>query len=221
MRYFIADTHFGASPSLIRGMLRRYPCTNVLFASTEDHDQHLLGAINCTARPNDELFILGDFAGSNPGKYRAQIKCKHVYLIRGNHDPYQKCMNVFSEIPWMKTIKLRGQGGALNCVLCHFPIAYWDGSHRGWAHLHGHTHGQREVTLDAAFGWHRRMMDVGVDNLRELNGDYFPMAEDELYSRFISLDGHDHSEHYETLQYIRDKRLGFDPLRTPKFKEGE
>lgn len=221
MRHFIADTHFGASPLLIRGMLRRYPGTNELFESTEAHDNHLIGAINCTVKPNDELHIIGDFAGKNPGRYRAQIKCKHVYLIRGNHDPYQKCLNVFGEIPWMKTVKLRGEGGSLKCVLCHFPIAYWDGSHRGYAHLHGHTHGQREVTLDDAFSYQRRMMDVGVDALRELNGNYSPMAEDELYLRFMSLEGHDHKEYYEAFQCWRDKRYGFDPQTRPEFNEGD
>jgi calcineurin-like phosphoesterase family protein len=221
MRHFIADTHFGASPMLIRGMLRRYSATNKLFESTEAHDEHLLKCINAVVEPKDELFIVGDFAGENPGKYRARIKCKHVYLIRGNHDPYQKCKNVFGEMPWMKTVKLRSSRGTLNCVLCHFPLAYWDKSHKGWGHVHGHTHGQREVTLDDAFGYQRRMMDVGVDALRELTEHYFPISEWELYDRFTSLEGHDHADYYEMLQFNRDKRHGFDPQTRPEFNEGD
>jgi len=220
VRYFIADTHFGAKPNLIRGMLRRYPGSNVLFESTEAHDAHLLGAINCTVKPNDELYILGDFA-QQPGKFRALIKCKKVLFVRGNHDPYQKCMNVFGELPWMRTTKLRSGDNRLKCVLCHFPLAYWDGSHRGTAHLHGHVHGQREVTFDDAFGYQRRMMDVGVDALFQLKGNYFPIGEDELYLRFTSLEGHDLPEYYEDLQFRRDKRYGFDPLTRPKFNEGD
>lgn len=220
MRYFIADTHFGHS-NMIRGMLRFWPGTNELFQTIEDHDRHLLGAINCTVKPNDELFILGDFAAL-PGKYRAQILCRKVYLIRGNHDPYQKCMNVFGDIPTMRTVKLRnGEGASLKCVLCHYPIAYWEGSHKGWAHLHGHTHGQREVTLDDAFGYYRRMMDVGVDALFAQNGSYFPMGEDELYSRFTSFEGHDLPEFYEKLQANRDRRYGFDPMTRPNIRQLE
>jgi len=217
MRYFIADLHLGHK-NMIRAMLRFYPHSTTLFESIEAHDAHMLGAINCTVKPNDELIILGDFA-QLPGKYRAQIKCKKVSLIRGNHDPVQKSLNVFGEIPWMVYTKLRsGDGKSLKCVLCHFPLAYWDGSHRGWAHLHGHTHGQREVTLDDAFGYHRRMMDVGVDALYQLNKHYFPIGEDELYDRLISLEGHDHAEFYEKLQANRDRRYGYDPMTRPNFK---
>lgn len=214
MRYFIADPHFG-HPAMIRGMLRFYPGTTTLFESIEAHDDHLIGAINCTVKPSDELFVLGDFS-RQPGKYRARIKCKTVRLIRGNHDPVEKSLNVFGEMPWMVTTKLRdSKGNSLKCVLSHFPQAYWDGSHRGWAHLHGHTHGQREVSLDDAFGYHRRMMDVGVDALFQLNGSYFPIGEDELYSRMTALDGHDHQEFYRALQNNRDHRYGYDPMDRP------
>lgn len=214
-RYFIADTHFGASPHLIRGMLRRYPCTNVLFPTTEEHDDHLIGSINCTVRPNDELFVLGDFAGKQPGKYRARIKCKHVRLVRGNHDPVQASQNVFGDIPWMLTTKLRSDKGSLTCVLSHSPQLFWIGSHRGWAHLYGHVHGQREDWMDIHLGIERRSMDIGVDHLFRINGNYFPMCEDELYHYFVTRKGHDEQSFYINYQNERDARLGFDPENRP------
>lgn len=204
MRYFIADTHFGAKPLLIRGMLRRYPHSQTLFESTEQHDQHMLEAINSTVDRDDELFILGDFA-ENPGKYRALIKCKHVYLIRGNHDPYQKCVNVFGEMPYVKYTKLRGKyGGSIRCVLSHTPFAFWDGSHKGFAHLYGHCHGQREDCMSAWFGFSRRSMDVGVDNLIAFQGHYAPVSEQTLYYLFLARHGHDLPEFYHEYQARRD-----------------
>jgi calcineurin-like phosphoesterase family protein len=215
-RFFTADPHFGASAKLIRGMLRRYPGTQTLFESTEAHDEHLIDSINLTVGEQDELFVLGDFAGKTPGKYRARIKCKHVYLVRGNHDPYEASKNVFGEVPFIKFTKLRAEGHhPMPVVLCHTPIAFWDGSHRGWAHLYGHTHGQREDTLDRAFGIDRRSMDVGVDHLYTMNGDYFPVPEDELFHMFINRGGHDPMTYYIEMQNFRDRRFGFDPIERP------
>jgi calcineurin-like phosphoesterase family protein len=210
-RYFIADLHLGCKPHFIRGMLRRYPRSNVLFPSVEEHDAHLLGAINCTVGVNDELYILGDFS-DKPGKYRAQIKCKHVFLIRGNHDPVEKSRNVFGEIPFQRVIKLRdsrGVGRSMYCVLSHAPQAFWFGSHKGWAHLYGHVHGQREDYLDLALGVERRSMDVGVDSLRQKYGDYFPLDEEALCAIFTMRQGHDLPSYYHDFQKARDFKYGF------------
>lgn len=213
MKYFIADTHLGHE-KMIRGMLRCYPGSRKLFRSIEEHDEFLIGSINCTVRPNDQLFILGDFAAL-PGKYRMQIKCKHVFLIRGNHDPVQKSLNVFGEMPYMRVVKLRSGNASLKVVLSHFPQAYWEGSHRGWGHLYGHTHGQREDTLDQAFGYKRRALDVGVDNLRKEYGDYSPLGEDQVLHRFLGVPGHDDPEYYNAYQRVRDLKYGFDPQTNP------
>jgi calcineurin-like phosphoesterase family protein len=209
MRYFIADPHFGCrNTGIIRAMLRCYPGTRTLFPTVEEHDQHLLGSINCTVKPEDELIVAGDFASDQPGKYRMQIKCKHVRLVRGNHDPYQKCRNVFGEIPYIIHTKVRdGEGNHLRVVVCHTPLAYWDGSHRGYGHVYGHTHGQREHTLDKAFGYERRSMDVGVDETFKWSGTYFPLGEDELYNIFMSRKGHDHPSYYHDLQEARAARF--------------
>jgi len=208
VKYFIGDTHFGCGYNLIRGMLRRKPYTGTLF-TPGDHDEFLLASINHCVKKDDELIILGDFA-REPGKYRQQINCKHVRLIRGNHDPYQKCMNVFGTLPHMMTVKLRGTKSTLKCVLCHYPLAYWEGSHKGWAHLYGHTHGQREATLKQALP-NRRALDVGVDNLFAWVGSYQPLSEQFLCDYFNFVEGHDPVEFYLNYQRQRDYRFGFDP----------
>jgi len=197
MRYFIADCHFGHE-KLIMDFPRYRPGTKELFASVEAHDNYLINAINGSIRVDDELFVLGDFALDKPGKYRMRIKCKHVHLIRGNHDRPEKSRRVFGEIPRVRLTQLRGwYGGRLKTVLCHTPMAFWEGSHKGWAHLYGHCHGQREGTLDEALGWQRRSMDVGVDHIYKLTGNFKPLHESYLYSRLTDAPGHDLPEFYQ------------------------
>lgn len=206
MRYFIADTHFGAR-FLFKGLHQRDPATGDVFESTERRDAALLEAINDTVQPADELFVLGDFADKKPGKYRTMINCKHVTLILGNHDRVQASENVFGNCPLMKTIKLRKNGNYIKCILCHYPLAFWDGSHGGTAHLYGHVHGQRESTLDAGLGVSRRSMDVTVDNLYNIAGNYNPVSEEDLYTAFDFVEGHDHRQYYEKLKRLRQLKL--------------
>jgi calcineurin-like phosphoesterase family protein len=204
MRYIIADPHFGCE-KLIMNFPRYRPGTKELFDSIEEHDDYLIRDINLVARPDDELHILGDFSYDTPGKYRMRLKCKHVYLTRGNHDRPEKSRRVFGEIPRIRIIKLRGCGGkSLKTVLCHTPMAFWEGSHKGWAHLYGHCHGQREDTLDAALGPDRRSLDVSVDNIYKLTGNFMPLDEQDLYYWMISRAGHDPPAFYDNYRGMKN-----------------
>lgn len=205
MRYFIADPHFG-NEKLIRGMLRRYPSTRTLFPNTEAHDRYLIDDINIVVGEKDELIVIGDFAGKKPGKYRARINCKHVYLVRGNHDPVMASKAVFGEIPYMKKTKVRKDGKSLPVILSHYPQAFWDGSHKGWGHLYGHTHGQREEHLERAFPG-RRAFDCTVDNLIRKFGSYRPISEEKVFSILTALPGHDDVAYYKQIQHIRDRQF--------------
>jgi len=206
LRYFFSDPHFN-SPTLIRGMGRRYPGTTTLFESAEAFDTHLIDVINATVQRDDELFCLGDWSKDKPGKYRARINCKHIKLILGNHDSRAKCENVFGQIREIEMVKLRKDGGTLRCILCHYPQAFWSGSHRGYAHLYGHTHGQREGTMDKCFPG-RRSLDITVDNLLTLTNSYAPVSEEWLYNWFMPKPGHDKLTHYQDIKKRRDWRLG-------------
>ena len=205
MRFFISDPHFG-NKTLIRAMLRHYPGTHNLFQSTEAHDIHLLASINAVVGEKDELFVLGDFASKKHGKYRARIKCKHVYLVRGNHDPSVASKTVFGDSPLIRKTKVRKGGASIPVVLSHYPMAFWDGSHKGWGHLYGHIHGQREEQLNQAFPG-RRAFDCTVDNLLKLFGSYQPVSEEKVFDIFDALPGHDDVAHYRMLQTVRDRKF--------------
>jgi len=186
---------------------RYRPGTKELFASIEEHDDYLIKAINNAVGPDDELHVLGDFALDKPGKYRMRIKCKHVYLTRGNHDRPEKSRRVFGEIPRIRLTELRAPwagGRRLKTVLCHTPMAFWEGSHKGWANLYGHCHGQREDTMDQWLGLDRRSMDVSVDNIYKLTGSFTPLDEVDLYYCMVSRAGHDHPEFYPNRRGMRN-----------------
>ena len=204
MRHFIADCHFGHEKPIMT-FPRYRPGTKELFASLEEHDDYLIRSINFAVRPDDELHILGDFALAKPGKYRMRIKCKHVYLTRGNHDKVEKSRKVFGEVPYVRRTELRSFGGkCLKTVLCHTPMVFWEGSHKGWCHLYGHCHGRREDTMDRWLGPDRRSLDVSVDNIYKLTGSFRPMDEQEIYYKMVSRVGHDHLSFYSNYKGMRD-----------------
>lgn len=190
MKYFTADTHFGHKN--YAHLRDRH-----IFETLEEHDERLIKNINEFVRPEDELFILGDFAFEKPGRYRPRLNCKTVYFVLGNHDRKEKSKHTFGEIPHMRFTKLTGATGEqLPVVLSHYPQIYWSGSHNGHAHLYGHCHGTREITLDTLFP-KRRSMDVGVDSALDQFGRYVPFSEHWLFDRLIAKPGHDDPSYYD------------------------
>jgi len=144
--YFTADTHFGHN-NIIEHSYRP-------FKSIEEMDEAIINRINLVAKPEDELYHLGDFAWSESWKtYRSRIHCKRIHLIAGNHDSSKECnkaskQGLFESVS--KYIDLKKDGFKL--ILCHYPIESW---RPGYVHLHGHTHGNSKTMPGR--------LDVGVD----------------------------------------------------------
>ena len=75
------------------------------------------------------------------------------------------CQDLFSSVQYVKNIKVSGY----NIFLSHYKHAIWEGSHKGYIHLYGHSHASAE-------GWQiGRSMDVGIDNAYKLFKEYRPM----------------------------------------------
>lgn len=206
-RYFLADPHFGHE-GIIR-MMARVSEKGRLFSCSEEHDAFLLDQINAAVGRDDELIIVGDFADDSPGKYRAKIKCRHIRFVLGNHDRKQKTANVFGEIPEVIRTRVSSVDGRdhIKLFVTHYPGFYWDGSHRGWGHVYGHTHGQREEYLDMLEP-QRRAMDVGVDNVYRLYGYYGPISEIKVYEYMARRSGHDDVRFYHDYQADLYQRQG-------------
>jgi calcineurin-like phosphoesterase family protein len=188
MKFFTADTHFDHALKTQRPF------------SVEDWNAHMLAQINYKVKRNDTLYILGDFALRRPGYWRQQINCRHVKLVRGNHDPLQKCRNVFGG-NFLESPEIYTRIGGVKTHLSHYPHAFWPGSHRGYYHLYGHTHNQREATLDAIWP-QRRSMDVSPDSYNARFGDFSVWSEDEIRRTLMNREGHDLVSFYKELQGV-------------------
>lgn len=182
--FFTSDTHFGhkniasKNGSQWKSGWRPYD-------SLQDHDETLIKTINLHVNPEDTLYHLGDwsFGGiDNIWKFRKQIQCENIHLILGNHDhhieenkllpncrrfdeetildePYWHqypntwvyAQELFSSVSHYREININGK----IIVLSHYGMRVWHGSHKGWFHLYGHSHGTLPMQ--------GKSMDVGVD----------------------------------------------------------
>lgn len=151
MIWFTSDTHYGHA-NVIR-------FCNRPFVDVVHMENALIGAHRAVVQPDDIVYHLGDFIWSTkpaewtrildllPGRFR---------IIRGNHDiPLRKGAFTHPRIEWVKDYaeeKIDGE----KVVLCHYPIASWNGAGKGSFHLHGHCHG-------SMMHLHGRVLDVGAD----------------------------------------------------------
>lgn len=197
--FFTADTHFDHDKLIDNKMVRP-------FNGIDEWNATMLNGINSLVKRRDRLFIIGDFAWKRLSYWRQQIQCRHVTLILGNHDHEKKCRNIFGNNLYItRTIKMLGT----RVFLSHFPHAFWDGSHRGWLHLYGHCHNQREVWLDSCWPT-RRSMDVSPDSAFKLFGEWRVFSDKEVYTRLTERDGHDTLDFYKTFQANLKQELGIE-----------
>lgn len=168
MIYFTSDLHLG-DEKIIEEYHR--PFYDVL-----EMNDKLISNINSVVMPDDDLYILGDFSyyelnGDKVKKLFLNIKCKHIHLIKGDHDLQEedlKTLGVFESISDYKEIKVSGN----LYVLCHYPISVgnWNKGMFGSYHLHGHIHTNKfHNYVEREKGI--RKYDVGVDA-----NDYFPVS---------------------------------------------
>lgn len=190
MLYFTSDLHLGHESVIA---LSGRP-----FASVEEMNRVLIENINRCVAPEDELWVLGDFAyrvhPEQVRRLRRQIVCRHLHLVRGNHDKNYGGQHIFQSVQEYKELKTPYG----KFILFHYPIFEWNAAHYGSIHLHGHIHshadynvenlkkkyaerfpnapepGDRELPL--------RIYDVGVDA-----NDYKPVSIDEI-AAFMHLD---------------------------------
>ena len=177
MIYFTSDLHLGHE-SIIKHSQRP-------FSSVEEMNDKLIKNINDMVNQKDDLYILGDFyfgdyRTEKINEFASKIKCKHIHLIRGNHDLAMKDLvkenKVFESISDYKEIKYDGR----TFVLGHYPISNgcWNKADHGSYHLHGHVHGKKfNNYVERKKGILR--YDVGVDA-----NDYYPISIDSIIKFF-------------------------------------
>jgi calcineurin-like phosphoesterase family protein len=174
--WLISDTHFNHA-NIIEYSKRP-------FKSVDEMNEAIIANWNSTVGDSDLVLHLGDwFMGQ---KHLAPAIMKRLsgrkILVKGNHD------KMFTRYPDLESqleasheyleVSHRGDCAAL----FHMPIESWNNAHRGWFHLHGHSHGTSR-TLG-------RRLDVGVDAFcngftprswqevaKELNGRVFEQVD--------------------------------------------
>lgn len=165
--YFVADYHLGHE-----GIIQH---CNRPFSSIKEHDDYLINKTNELVHENDHLYILGDFAWRDHLSYRRRIKCKHVWLIEGNHDRMNtEAKKAFVTFEKSKEIRV----DSTPYYLSHYPHFAWPNSWEA-IHLYGHTHGRAEQFLNRVCG-NRRSMDVGMDYLHQILNDFRPISSEEV-----------------------------------------
>lgn len=156
MIYFTSDLHFFHS--------RIIAYAKRPFQSVEEMDCQLIRKWNARVSPDDEIYILGDLTLKGP-QYANQILEQlqgRKYLLRGNHDFFADRASFRRDaLVWVRDYcELEYQG--LSFILCHYPLACWNGIREGAFQLHGHMHHSRAYNLRNRDGGVRQF-DVGVD----------------------------------------------------------
>lgn len=194
--WFTSDLHFGHR-NIIEYCQRP-------FTSVEWMDSAMVANWNTLVRPDDTVFVVGDFSLSRDKSYIRDLLDRlvgKIVLVRGNHD-HRAALRLFQEVHDLLRVRVKdwrptGQPasspislppeelvGEQELVLCHYALEVWDRSHRGVWHLHGHSHG----TLPSRG---LRRMDVGVD----CSGSFSPFSFHQIHNRlsqvpFTPVDGH-------------------------------
>ena len=162
MIWFTSDLHHGHA-----NILRH--CPDRPWDTVDQMDRGLIANINALVMPTDDLYVLGDFTAhgtkiADVRRYRSRIMCRHVFLVRGNHDKHFAETGLESPFNWERDyFELRCPEA--KAVLFHYPIEApsWHGSHAGSYMLHGHIHSAGPAYNERQRERGLRRMDVGVD----------------------------------------------------------
>lgn len=153
-KWITSDLHFGHA-----NIMKFCPVTRVGFTDVADMREKMIAEWNASVQPEDETFILGDFAFL-PSKDAIAILRRlngAKILIEGNHD--RKLLNdpVFrAEFKEVHQYLRYNHDGQVICMF-HYPIAEFDQMHRGAIHFHGHLHGNPSGLEEY------RVRDMGFD----------------------------------------------------------
>ena len=137
MKFYISDLHLGHQ-NVLRYDSRPFPDLDTMHAE-------IIRRWNAVVTPEDEVYLLGDFAWKNAvGDEVLSKLCGRKFLILGNHDkPTDFMRNTFG---WIRDYAvIRDENTQV--VLCHYPIANWVNQFRGAVHLFGHVHNNPDAAL--------------------------------------------------------------------------
>lgn len=137
MIYYIGDLHFGHRNCL---NFDRRP-----FKDLDEMHTALIRNWNSTVSKDDTVYIVGDFSfrsSIDPVEYLTQLN-GHKFLARGNHDDKLiKSLSDHSTEAHVEDIRdiYKVTDGVNRVIVCHFPLADWEGKRHGNYHVYAHVH---------------------------------------------------------------------------------
>jgi len=182
MFWFTSDHHFGHANII------KY--SNRPFQDVQEMEAELILRWNSVVDDDDTVFHLGDFTLGRKQQARklfSRLKGRIIVLANEwHHDRYWLpdakehpmssksgyLVGIASPIFVFGLPELKSKRYPQEIVLCHYPIAEWDGKHHGAWHLHGHSHGTYQYPEGT------KALDVGVDC-----HNFYPVSLDEVVRR--------------------------------------
>lgn len=146
--WVISDTHFNHKNIL--------EYTKRPFATLEEMNRAYIERWVATIGPDDYVVHCGDFFMGRSDDAPAIFNrlTGKIIFVPGNHDKLIFKMGLDKRMH--VTEKLVELQIDADCVVaCHFPIQTWNNAHKGWWHIHGHSHGSSPKLGGR--------VDVGVD----------------------------------------------------------
>ena len=170
-KWVTSDLHFGHANIL------KFESENRKFKSATEMDEFMISEWNRNVRPNDTVYILGDFAFCTPreaANIARRLNGKKI-LVRGNHDRELLTEPEFCQqfVEIAPDYFMTHSGTYIH--MYHFPIVEWDRCHRGSVHLYGHLHSSdsglekmraRNVGYDSTGRVVSRLDDIVKDALK-------------------------------------------------------
>jgi len=192
--FFWSDLHLGEKSQFVGTAREKF--------TAAEWDGMILDALNSKVQVRDRLILAGDICESKrPGFWRQQIRCKNIMVIRGNHDAGpEKLQRVFGvgNVRDMYWTKIHG----VYTVISHYQQLFWDRSHHGSYHLHGHLHDNRSEWTDKLIPGHRSL-DIGPDSAYNIFREWRPFTERDIHDILSERSGHDHVQWYKDYQAQR------------------
>lgn len=131
------------------------------FVSVEEMNLLLEENWRRAVSPQDEVYVLGDFALKRPSYWVDRLPGRKV-LILGNHDSFMSKDSGFAEIRENLLLRERRGRGTVAVWMSHYPHMSWPERNEGAVHLHAHCHGTVPGSLPDVCGPARLDMSAEV-----------------------------------------------------------
>lgn len=142
--WFTSDLHLGHA-NIIKYCKRP-------FTTVDEMNSKLIQNWNALVKPQDSVYVIGDFAFSRTPAPLFDALNGGKHLIKGNHDSQETLRLNWNFVKDVYELRYKD----INVWLSHYPHRTWPRSHHGAIHCYGHMHSHNET----AWG---KSLDVGVD----------------------------------------------------------